>query len=86
MSEKINITLDDPSTSSLECQNTLASDEDSWTTKTSTKSRRLAPQCILSRTDLAESPRSKTTNASGQEVSKKKGKILFIYIYIYIIY
>ena len=46
-------------------------DESSWTVQSSTKTRRLAPQYVISKNDLGvDSPKNK---ASQQEIAKKKG-------------
>ena len=54
----------------IELSEPTSNDESSWTVQSSTK-RRLAPQYVLSKSDLGvDSPKNK---ASQQEIAKKKG-------------
>lgn len=57
-------------TTLIELSEPVNSDESAWTVQSSTK-RRLAPQYVLSKSDLGvDSPKNK---ASQQEIAKKKG-------------
>lgn len=65
-----------PITSTLESSD---NNNNSWTDVSSTRTRRLAPQCTLTKQDFAaENPRTPKAQGSAQEadkIAKKKGSI-----------
>ena len=72
-----------PITSTLESSD---SNNNSWTDVSSTRTRRLAPQCTLTKQDFAaENPRTPKAQSSSQDadkIAKKKGLIFILAEYV----